>query len=148
MRNTHFGCRAKRIGFTISDSNVKSGLDSQKAGRAGGEHMKTAIQEKQLWSTIHTISAEDRTAMAAMRAIVEPNKGRLQGTAARVPVDGIMEQVVAPAGVNYETDTVGGVSGWWCRPESARTGEAILHIHGAFHELCNSTQLKPTQARA
>jgi len=30
------------------------------------------------------------------------------------------------------TSTVGGVSGWWCRPESARTGEAILHIHGGW----------------
>jgi monoterpene epsilon-lactone hydrolase len=27
---------------------------------------------------------------------------------------------------------VGGVSGWWCRPESARSGEAILHIHGGW----------------
>jgi hypothetical protein len=92
--------------------------------------MKTTIQENRLWSTIHTISAEDNAAMAAMRAIVEPNGGRLQGTAARVPLDGIMERAVAPAGVTYEADIVGGVSGWWCRPESARTGEAILHIRG------------------
>lgn len=90
------------------------------------------ISSDRLWSTIHTISAEDSAAMAAMRAIVEPNKGRLQGTAARVPFDALMERVVAPAGVSYETDTVGGVSGWWCRSESARTGEAILHIHGGW----------------
>jgi hypothetical protein len=78
--------------------------------------MKSTIQENRRWSTIHRISAEDNAAMAAMRAIVEPNRGRLQGTAARVPFDGIMERVVAPAGVTYEADTVGGVSGWWCRP--------------------------------
>ncbi len=30
------------------------------------------------------------------------------------------------------TSTVGGVSGWWCRPESALPGEAILHIHGGW----------------
>jgi acetyl esterase/lipase len=100
--------------------------------RAGGEHMKTTIRENRPWSTIHTISEEDNAAMAAMRAIVEPNKGRLQGTAARVPFDAIMERVVAPVGVTYEADTVGGVSGWWCRPESARTGEAILHLHGGW----------------
>jgi len=94
--------------------------------------MKTTIQENRLWSAIHTISAEDNTAMAAMRTVVEPNKGRLQGTAARVPFDTIMERVVAPVGVTYEADTVGGVSGWWCRPESARTGEAILHLHGGW----------------
>jgi acetyl esterase/lipase len=94
--------------------------------------VKTTIQENRLWSAIHTISAEDNTAMAAMRTVVEPNNGRLQGTAARVPFDTIMERVVAPVGVTYEADTVGGVSGWWCRPESARTGEAILHLHGGW----------------
>ena len=94
--------------------------------------MKKTIRENRPWSTFHTISAEDKAAMAAMRTIVEPNKGRLQGTAARVPFDAIMERVVAPVGVAYEADTVGGVSGWWCRPESARTGEAILHLHGGW----------------
>jgi monoterpene epsilon-lactone hydrolase len=94
--------------------------------------MKSTIQKNRPWSTFHRISAEDNAAMAAMRAIVEPNKGRLQGTAARVPFDGIMERVVAPAGVTYEADTVGAVSGWWCRPDSARTDEAILHIHGGW----------------
>ena len=94
--------------------------------------MKTTIQENRPWSTFHTISAEDNATMAAMRTIVEPNKGRLQGTAARVPFDAIMERVVAPVGVSCEVDTVGGVSGWWCRPESARTGEAILHLHGGW----------------
>jgi epsilon-lactone hydrolase len=83
-------------------------------------------------STRHPISAEDKAAMAAMRAVVGPNKGRLQGTAARAPFNAIMEQVAAPAGVTYETDTVGGVSGWWCRPEGSQPGEAILHIHGGW----------------
>jgi len=94
--------------------------------------MNTTIQENRTWSTTHRISAEDKTAMAAMRVIVEPNKGRLQGTAARVPFDAIMERVAAPAGVTYEAGTVGGVSGWWCRPEDPKSGEAILHIHGGW----------------
>jgi hypothetical protein len=66
--------------------------------------------------------------MVAMRAIVEPNKGRLQGTAARVPFDGIMESVAAPDGVTYQPDHVGGIPGVWCRPKNARPGEAVLHI--------------------
>ncbi len=70
--------------------------------------------------------------MAAMRAIVEPNKGKLQGVAARVPFDAIMEHVAAPAGVVYEADRVGGVSGWWCRPQAARPGQAVMHIHGGW----------------
>jgi len=70
--------------------------------------------------------------MAAMRAIVEPNKGKLQGVAARVPFDAVMERVAAPAGVVYEAGRVGGVSGWWCRPETARPGKAVMHIHGGW----------------
>ncbi|WP_263385093.1 alpha/beta hydrolase fold domain-containing protein [Granulicella arctica] len=70
--------------------------------------------------------------MTAMRSIVEPNKGKLRGVAARVPFDAIMKRVSAPAGVVYEADTVGGISGWWCRPEDARPGEAVMHLHGGW----------------
>jgi epsilon-lactone hydrolase len=69
-----------------------------------------------------------------MRAIVEPNKGRLQGTAARVPFDAIMEHVAVPEGVTFEAGTVGGIPGWWCRPHTAQAGAVVLHIHGGwFH---------------
>jgi monoterpene epsilon-lactone hydrolase len=84
------------------------------------------------WSVLHPFSTEDQAAMAAMRVIVEPNKGRLQGTAARVPFDAIMEHVTEPAGVVYEADHVGGVPGWWCRPEDARPHQAVMHIHGGW----------------
>jgi epsilon-lactone hydrolase len=84
------------------------------------------------WLLHHPFSSEDQAAMAAMRAIVEPNKGKLQGVAARVPFDAIMEHVAAPAGVVYEAGRVGGVSGWWCRPEAARPGQAVMHIHGGW----------------
>ena len=94
--------------------------------------MNTTIQENRTWSTTHRISAEDETAMAALRAIAESNKGRIEGTAARVPFDAIMERVAAPAGVTYEAGTVGGVSGWWCRPQDPKSGEAILHFHGGW----------------
>jgi epsilon-lactone hydrolase len=94
--------------------------------------MNTTIQDNRTWSTIHRISAEDKTAMSAVRIIVEPDKGRLQGTAARLPFDAIMQRVAAPAGVTYKAGTVGGVSGWWCRPEDPKSGEAILHIHGGW----------------
>ena len=42
------------------------------------------------WLVDHPFSADDQIAMAAMRAIVEPNKGKLQGVAARVPFDAIV----------------------------------------------------------
>jgi monoterpene epsilon-lactone hydrolase len=84
------------------------------------------------WSVVHPFGTEDQAAMAAMRVIVEPNKGRLQGTAARVPFDAIMERVTAPAGVAYEADHVGGIPGWWCRPEDVRSHHAVMHIHGGW----------------
>jgi acetyl esterase/lipase len=59
-------------------------------------------------------------------------KGKLEGTAARGPFNGIMERVAAPGGVTFEADTVGGISGWWARPARARKGAAILHLHGGW----------------
>jgi acetyl esterase/lipase len=83
-------------------------------------------------AVFHPISTADKTAMAAMRAIVEPNNGLLRGTAARVPFDGIMEHVAVPEGVTFEAGTVGGVSGWWCKPEGAQPDSVIFHIHGGW----------------
>jgi epsilon-lactone hydrolase len=98
--------------------------------------MATNLEEKQFApraeTVFHPISAEDKNAMAAMRAIVEPNKGRLQGTAARVPFDAIMEHVAVPEGVTFEAATVGGIPGWWCRPHAARPDAVVLHIHGGW----------------
>ncbi len=86
------------------------------------------------WLVQHPCSVEDQAAMAAMRAVVEPNKGKLQGVAARAPYDAIMERVAAPAGITYEADRVGGVPGWWCLPQSARPGQVVMHLHGGwFH---------------
>jgi epsilon-lactone hydrolase len=93
------------------------------------------IQENQStasWLVQHPLSAEDEAAMAAMRAIAESNKGKLQGVSARVPFDAIMERVSAPVGVVYEADSVGGISGWWCRPEGARPSQAVMHLHGGW----------------
>jgi monoterpene epsilon-lactone hydrolase len=84
------------------------------------------------WCITHALTPEDKKAMAGMRAMVEPNKGRMQGITARGPYDGILSRVVAPPGVTYEADTVGGIAGWWCRPDKFRTGEAILHLHGGW----------------
>jgi epsilon-lactone hydrolase len=81
---------------------------------------------------IHPLSPEDSAAMTALRSAVAGMKGKLEGTAARGPFNGIMERVVAPGGVTFEADTVGGISGWWARPAQARKGAAILHLHGGW----------------
>ena len=80
----------------------------------------------------HPATPADQAAMAALRAMVEPNKGRFQGTAARAPFDALMARIPAPAGVTFRPDTVGGISGWWCQPATARPGEVVLHLHGGW----------------
>ena len=54
----------------------------------------------------HPVSAHDRTAMTAMRAMVEPDKGRLRGIGARAAYDGIIERVAPSDGVTYRPDTI------------------------------------------
>jgi acetyl esterase/lipase len=81
---------------------------------------------------IHPVTSEDRRAMDAMHSMVEPNKGKLQGIAARAPFDAIISGVAAPEGVTYRPDVVGGVPGWWCTPVAAPPGQTILHLHGGW----------------
>jgi hypothetical protein len=68
----------------------------------------------------------------ALKFYTDEGNRDLRGTAARGPFDAIMSRVIVPAGVTFAADTVGGVSGWWCRPEGTRTGEAILGLHGGW----------------
>lgn len=89
-------------------------------------------QDPTSWSATHPTTAEDKVAMGALRAMVEPLKGKLLGTAARPPFDAIMEHVPAPKDVSFEADTVAGISGWWCRPGHAQSEQAILHLHGGW----------------
>ena len=84
------------------------------------------------WLVTHPLSQEDAAAVAAMRPVVAPMKGVLEGTAGRIPFDGIMERVAVPGGVTFEAATVGGISGWWAMPTQARKGVAILHVHGGW----------------
>ena len=82
--------------------------------------------------TFHSATPDDQNAMAAMRKIVEPNKGRLRSAAARAPYDEIMNGIRAPEGVTYEEDTVAGVPGWWCTPADAQQAGVLCHFHGGW----------------
>src|ERR1700689_3115752 len=84
------------------------------------------------WSSVHPMVPAGAAFMAGLRPMVEPNKGRLQGIAARAPFDGIMGHVAAAEGVTCRADTVGGISGWGCLPADAEPGVAILHLHGGW----------------
>jgi monoterpene epsilon-lactone hydrolase len=61
------------------------------------------------WSAIHALTPQDRIVMDQMRAVIEPNKGKLRGVAARAPYEAIMGRVVAPVGVTFRPDTIGGL---------------------------------------
>jgi epsilon-lactone hydrolase len=87
------------------------------------------------WFGFHPLTDQDRPVMAAFRAMVEPNKGKLRGTAARAPFDGVMSSVVAAPGVKFREDRIGGIPGWWCEPTDALPGAAILHLHGGWFNL-------------
>ena len=96
--------------------------------------MQSEIHEnastKQSWCVIHPLSPEDSATMATLRSAVIAMKGRLEGTAAREPFNGIMEHVASPHGVAFEVDSLGEIPGWWAKPAQARKGAAILHLHG------------------
>jgi monoterpene epsilon-lactone hydrolase len=81
-------------------------------------------------TTHHPEHLVDRVAMAAMRSMLGSAKGSVNGPGARKAFDEIMEQVPAASGVAYEAAIIGGVSGWWCRPEDAMKGAAVLYLHG------------------
>lgn len=87
------------------------------------------------WLSFHPLTAQDRVAMAALRAMAAPNKGKLRGTAARAPFDSLMSGIVAPPGVTFREDRVGEVPGWWCEPTDAPPGAALLHLHGGWFNL-------------
>jgi len=98
--------------------------------------MPTSLEDQrfaqQSATVFHPISAGDKTAMADLRAVVEPNKGSLRGTAARAPFDAIMEHVAVPQGVIFEAGVVGGVPGWWAKPKGTQPDGVILHLHGGW----------------
>jgi monoterpene epsilon-lactone hydrolase len=82
----------------------------------------------------HPIHLLDRVAMVAMRLMVGSMKGSsLTGPSSRGQFDELMEKTPAADGVTYEEAEVGGVAGWWCRPDDAVAGAAVLYFHGGAY---------------
>ena len=72
--------------------------------------------------TIHPLSQQDSVAVAALRSVVAPMKGKVEGIAGRSLFNDIMERVAVPDGVTFEATTVRGISGWWAKPTRAQRG--------------------------
>jgi epsilon-lactone hydrolase len=84
------------------------------------------------WSVTHPLSQEDSVAVAALRSVVAPMKGKFEGTAGRGPFNDIMERIAVPEGVIFEASTEGRISGWWAKPARTRKEAALLHVHGGW----------------
>src|ERR1700675_3890619 len=84
------------------------------------------------WAVIHPLSGEDSVVVAALRSVVAPMKGKVEGTAGRGLFNEIMERVAVPEGVTFEAATIGGIAGWWAKPARAQKGAAIIHLHGGW----------------
>jgi monoterpene epsilon-lactone hydrolase len=84
------------------------------------------------WLVVHPLSQEDSVGVGALRSVVAPMKGKVEGTAGRGPFNDIMERVAVPEGLTFEAASVGGISGWWAKPAQARKGAAIIHVHGGW----------------
>jgi monoterpene epsilon-lactone hydrolase len=86
-------------------------------------------KDEMLTGIVHSIDAADRNIMNQIRTAAAAGKGHVD----REPFDAMMEQTPDGAGITYEPDMVGGVSGVWCRPSAAPADRAILYIHrGAY----------------
>jgi epsilon-lactone hydrolase len=81
---------------------------------------------------IHPVREEDSVAVAALRSVVTPMKGKFERIAGRGPFNDIMERVVVPEGVNFEAATLAGIFGWWAKRARAHKGAAIIHVHGGW----------------
>src|ERR1700732_1961156 len=84
---------------------------------------------------IHPLSEQDSVAVAALKSVVAPMKGKVEGIAGRSLFDDIMERVAVPDGVTFEVANVGGIPGSWAKPTHARKGAVILYVHGGWFNL-------------
>ncbi|MDT0684191.1 NAD(P)H-binding protein [Roseicyclus sp. F158] len=78
----------------------------------------------------HALTPADAETMEQLRAIFAGNPKLTLEPASRSAFDGIMSQAPAPDGVSFEQGAVGGVPGWWARPDAATADSVILYLHG------------------
>lgn len=83
--------------------------------------------------TKHLLDRQDAITMAKLRSMVGSTKGSVSGPSAREPFDELMEETPPAEGVTYEKAEVGGVPGWWCRPNNAPIDATILYFHGGAY---------------
>ena len=86
-------------------------------------------------TTIHPLAQQDVAAARDMRQAASAHKGERLGPAARPMFDAMLAATPAAADVRVQAATVGGIAGFWCRPENARPGARVLFSHGGGYVL-------------
>lgn len=80
--------------------------------------------------TTHTLTGNDNVAAVALRAMLSAGPRINFAPADRPAYDAIIERSSAPDGVSFEEGRVGGVPGWWARPQGAPPKSVVLYLHG------------------
>jgi acetyl esterase/lipase len=86
-------------------------------------------------TTHHEEHLLDRAAMLAVRALLAVQPKLEFGPEARPDFDSLMERTPAAEGVTYDVATIGGVAGWWCRPQHPVDDCAVVYFHGGAYVL-------------
>ena len=82
--------------------------------------------------TYHAEQPRDVATMRAIRAELARNPPPAFGPETRPIFDALIGQTPT-AEVSYEEADVGGVRGWWCRPQRAAARTALLYLHGGAY---------------
>ena len=84
---------------------------------------------------IQPLPPQDALPVAAMRHAASAHKGEKLGPEARPVFDAMFAATPAAADVRVEPATVGGIPGFWLRPDRARPRAVILYVHGGGYVL-------------
>jgi acetyl esterase/lipase len=83
-------------------------------------------------ATFHPLDPRDAKTLEGLLPLLVSHKGEMRGVGARGAFDAIMQRTPVANDIDYTFDTVGSVSGWWCRPPNAKSDRAVLYLHGGW----------------
>jgi acetyl esterase/lipase len=92
-------------------------------------------------TTIHSLPPQDAAAVAVMREAASAHKGEALGPEARPMFDAMLAATPAAAGIRVEPATVGGIPGFWLRPDTAPPAARMLYVHGGGYVLGSAQAL-------
>lgn len=84
--------------------------------------------------TYHPLSESDRLLKEQVLSEFQTHGKQFKGTL-REMYDGLTARTPISAGVTWQQVDEQAIAGWWCQPEEAVTGRAILFIHGGAYML-------------